>query len=116
MKNHLHHIAIRVTAVKASRSIAMCPRLLENFYVMAEQEIVPGINVLYFRQDKANMVQVLRACWRFISPMQRKVVVAGCQVDIVGVRSPFDLHTQQVDIKVFGLCHSGDVKCYMSHA
>ena len=59
MIHHLHHIAIRVTAVKASRSIAMRPRLLENFYIMTEQEIAPGINVLYFRQDKANMVQAL---------------------------------------------------------
>ena len=59
MKNHLHHIAIRIPAIETPGPISMCPWRLEYFYVVAEQEIVPGVNILKLRQNEAKMIQVL---------------------------------------------------------
>jgi hypothetical protein len=69
---------------------------------MPLQKRIPFIDIGLLSQDKTDMIQALAFVGRpFRRSMQGQVIAAGTQIEILRIRPPFDLHTQEIDIEMF---------------
>ncbi len=99
MENYLHAIFVRIFAVKAARSVAMGFRRLDYRDVMPAEKLMPRIHLCGRLDNKTDMVKPLRTARRLPRTMQSQIVIAGTQIEIVGIRSPLYRHTQQIHVE-----------------
>ncbi len=118
MEYHLDHGAFRVTAVKAACAVTVRPGWCHYDNIMAVQEPKPLIHLSGAGNEEADVVEPLAFRRRGTArgTVQGKVVITGCQVDIVGVRAPLDVHAQQPDIKLLADADILHIQRHMAHA
>ena len=90
---------------------------LGNFDLMRDKMVMPRIHVCGRLHDKADMVEPLRAFYAFfrIEAMQRQVIVAGRQVNVICIRLPFHLHPDNIAIKLQACVKIGCEEGNMAH-
>ncbi len=118
MVDELHQIACGVEAIKASRTIPMGLRRLRDLHAIRQQVRMPCIDIIRRTHDEADMVQTLRALQRLIriEAMERDIILARCQVDIVWIRLPLFLHADHIAVEHQACLQVMDEQRDMMHA
>lgn len=114
----LDRVAGRVETVKAAGAITVGTGRGLHFHIMATQEIEPDIDLLGLIDNKTDVVEPL-VTGEVISArgaVQGQIVIAGGEIDIVGVGPPLDLHPHQIDVEVLASLEVGNEQCDVAQA
>lgn len=103
MINHLHDISFRIFTIKTPGTVTM--GLWPCFHpdLVSIKEFIPIVYKFRGLEYESDMIQPLRTCRPLVrgDTMQGQIVRPGTKVDTVGVRSPFHLHAEEANIKIF---------------
>jgi hypothetical protein len=90
----------------------MGPGILVEGDSPASDVIRPTVHVLRTADDKTDVGDRLDASrmHTFRKLMDGKVVLAGCEIDVIGIGNPLDLHSKNIAVKIPGSLNIADVQ------
>ncbi len=118
MVDQLHEPSIGIAAIEAPGAVAVGARRGVDDDTVGFQIFVPGIHGLGIRQQETDVVEVLWTGWKGLSgrAVQRYIIGARGEIDIVCIGPPLDPHAEEIDIESLRALEIADIQGHMTEA
>ena len=118
MKNELDGIAVGVLAVKTAGLVAVSAWCGLDEYTGVTQVFVPDIDLVQLVNNKANIIEALIPIWGEVRrrPVQREIIAARGKINIIDIGTPFNTHTQEIDIESLAGLEFANGQCNVAYS